>query len=244
LIALLSATWDEISLLKRDIQVAEEGASGELKYKIGELYGQSVVIAVTGVGIRRARTGTSFIIQKFKPLLIVYAGLGGALSPDLKVGDIVLGESVFSLRKNETKELFNDISLVGVEYKKGAFLTESRFINKPEEKKRLFEISSALVVDMETWGVVEAVGQSGIPVASARSVSDESHEKLPDMGAIYNSLGNLDYRKSFPYFISNPSLFYPYLRFRFGNSKKAASSLSDFLAVLVPKFADLYDLNI
>ena len=85
MIALLSATWDEIILLKRDVQVADEGANGELEYKIGELYGQPVVIAVTGVGIRRARAGTSFIIQKFKPCIIICAGLGGALSPDLKV---------------------------------------------------------------------------------------------------------------------------------------------------------------
>ena len=99
MIALLSATWDEISRLKRDIQVSEEGADGELKYKVGDLYGRSVVIAVTGVGIRRARVGTSFIIQKFKPRIIISAGLGGALSPDLKVEDIVLGESVISLRK-------------------------------------------------------------------------------------------------------------------------------------------------
>jgi adenosylhomocysteine nucleosidase len=172
LIALLSATWDEVTLLKKDIQVAEEGADGELKYKIGELYGQSVVMAVTGVGIRRARTGASFIIQKFKPRIIICAGHGGALSPDLKVGDIILGESVISLRKNEKKLLFSDLPFSEIDCKKGALLTESRFVHKPEEKRSLFEASGALAVDMETWGVVEAAGQSGIPVASVRSVSD------------------------------------------------------------------------
>ncbi len=233
MIALLSATWDEISHLKRNIQVAEEGVNGELNYKIGELYGQSVVIAVTGVGIRKARAGTSFIIQKFKPRIIICAGLGGALSPDLNVGDIVLGETVVSLRKDEEKELFNDISLLGVEYKKGAFLTESRFINKPQEKKRLFEASSALVVDMETWGVVEAAVQSGIAVVSVRSVSDESHERLPDMGAIYGNNGEVDIEKASDYFLSDLSLIAPYFKFRFKNSPRASNSLCKFLSSLI-----------
>ena len=233
MIALLSATWDEISHLKTNIQVAEEGVNGELNYKIGELYGQSVVIAVMGVGIRKARAGTSFIIQKFKPRIIICAGLGGALSPDLNVGDIVLGEAVVSLRKDEEKELFNDISLLGVEYKKGAFLTESRFINKPQEKKRLFEASSALVVDMETWGVVEAAVQSGIPVVSVRSVSDESHERLPDMGAIYGNNGEVDIEKASDYFLSDLSLIAPYFKFRFKNSPRASNSLCKFLSSLI-----------
>jgi len=234
LIALLSATWDEISRLKRDIQVSEEGADGELKYKVGDLYGRSAVIAVTGVGIRRARVGTSFIIHKFKPRIIISAGLGGALSPDLKVEDIVLGESVISLRKNEKKELFSDLPFSEIEYKKGSLLTESRFINKPEEKKRLYETSSALAVDMETWGVVEAAGQSGIPVASVRSVSDESHEILPDMGAIYGINGEVDINKASAYFLSDPSLIAPYFKFRFKNTPRAAYSLSKFLSSLIP----------
>jgi len=49
-IALISATWDEITLLKRDVQVTEEGSNGELKYRIGELSGQSILLAVAGKG--------------------------------------------------------------------------------------------------------------------------------------------------------------------------------------------------
>jgi len=76
-IALISATWDEITLLKRDVQVTEEGSNGDLEYRIGELSGQPILLAVAGVGIRRARTGTSFIIQKlvqslWQPLVYKY----------------------------------------------------------------------------------------------------------------------------------------------------------------------------
>ena len=87
---------------------------------------------------------------------------------------------------------------------------------------------------METWGVVEAAGQSGIPVASVRAVSDESHEILPDMGAIYGINGEVDINKASAYFLSDPSLIAPYFKFRFKNTPRAAYSLSKFLSSLIP----------
>jgi adenosylhomocysteine nucleosidase len=233
LIALLTATWDEIRLLKRNIQVSEQGRSGELKYLIGELSGRPVIAAQTGVGIRRARTGASLIIQKFKPSLIIVGGFGGALSSDLNVGDIILGESVISLKKDETKELHCDFSFSDADFVKGQILTESRFVNEPEEKKRLLKVSKASVVDMETWGVAEAARQSKTPVASVRAVSDEVHERLPDMAALYGNNGEFDFIKADKYFKEFPDLVASYLKFRFKNTPIASDSLSKFLSIFI-----------
>lgn len=233
MIALLTATWDEIRLLKQDINVSEEGSSGELTYVIGELTGKQVIVAETGVGIRRARAGASFVIQKFKPSLIILAGFCGALSSDLNVGDIILGESVTSLKKNETRALYHNFLFSDIDCIKAQILTESRFINEPQEKKRLLEESNALVVDMETWGVLEAARQSKTPVASVRAVSDDSNERLPDMAALYASNGKFDFNKADQYFKAHPDLMTPYLKFRFKNTPCASDSLSKFLYSLV-----------
>lgn len=233
MIALLTATWDEIASLKKNIRVSEKGVSGDLEYVLGDIFGRSIVAGQTGVGIRRARAGASFVIQKFKPSLIINSGFGGALSSDLKVGDIVLGESVASLKKNETNHLYSDFSLSNVEFIKGQILTESRFINEPDQKKKLFEASNALVVDMETWGVSEAARQSKTTVSSVRAVSDTSTDKLPDMAALYGSNGELDFIKADQYFKEHPESMTPYLQFRFKNTKLASNSLSKFLTVLI-----------
>lgn len=229
MIALITATWDEIRLLKRDIQVSEDGTSADFEFVLGNLYGKSVIIAESGVGIKKVRTGVSYIIQKFKPSLILIAGFGGALSSELKVGDIVLGEEVFSLMKNEVLELRSDISLPNGKYKKGRILTESRFISEPDEKIRLSEESKSLVVDMETWGVAEAARQSRTPVMSIRAVSDKADESLPDMASIYNSSGEFDFEKADSYFKENPHLITPYLKFRYTNTPAASNSLYLFL---------------
>lgn len=229
MIAVLSAVWDEIEKLSVGMHTLQEGSAGEMSYKIGRIYGNQVLLGSTGVGIRRARAGASYIIQKHKPGIIISAGLGGGLSHALKVGDLVVGENVISLRKSESMKLFCEFPAPDFAHRRGDILTENRFVNDPGLKSSLFKKSGALVVDMETWGVAEAALRSQTPVMSVRSVSDESRERLPDLGAIYNAAGKLAPGKALPYFLRRPSLISPYLRFRFGSYKRAVNSLNSFI---------------
>jgi hypothetical protein len=152
MIAILSALRDEIDILASGIRVLEEGGSGETHYRIGVIHGRKVVLGTTGVGIKRARAGASTIIQKCKPGLIISAGLGGALKLGLRVGDVVLGENVISLKKGERKNLFCEVHGNDMACTRGDILTENRFVNDPGLKSRLYGMSGAHIVDMETWG--------------------------------------------------------------------------------------------
>jgi adenosylhomocysteine nucleosidase len=230
MIAVLSAVWDEVERLSVDMDTLEEGRTGNIHYRIGNLYGKNVLLGSTGVGIKRARTGASFIIQKYRPGMIMSAGLGGGLSHDLKVGDVIVGERVISLKKNESKKLFCEVPERVYVHRRGDIITENRFVNDPARKRDLFNISGALIVDMETWGVAEAALQSETPVMSIRSVSDESRERLPDMGAIYDTSGKLALKKALPYFLYRTSLISPFLRFRIVSYNRALSSLNSFIS--------------
>jgi adenosylhomocysteine nucleosidase len=229
LIAILSATWDEIGEIKKELFITQNGTRDELEFVRGTLRGKSVLLGRTGVGIRRARKGTSLVIQKFKPELIISAGFGGALSPDLKVGDVLLGEWVLSLKKNERRDLLSELPELENDFKKGGILTENRFIHNPGEKKKLFETSGALAVDMETWGIVEATLQSRVKVLSIRSISDESLELLPSMGPIFNSRGKIEKKKAVAYFMYHPAYILPFLRFRVLSREKSSRSLNQSL---------------
>ncbi|MFI5322661.1 MAG: hypothetical protein ACHQ6U_03815 [Thermodesulfobacteriota bacterium] len=135
--AVHSAVWDEVDKLGAHMDTLEEGSASDMRYKIGNLYGKKVLLGSTGVGIKRARTWASFVIRKFKPGLIISAGLGVGLSHDLK------------------------------------------------------------------GGVAEAAIQSKTPVMSIRSISDESRERLPDLGTIYDTSGKLALGKAVLYFLSS-----------------------------------------
>ncbi len=233
MIAIVSSTREEIKGIETSLSKSEEGEWEGVRYISGKISDESLLLGITGVGIKKARKATSFIIQKFKPDLVISAGFGGALSPGLKVGDIVIGEWVLSLKKNEKRVLLSDLPHVEHDFIRGGILTENRFIYDPIEKKKLFEKSGALAVDMETWGVAEAALKSGVKVLSVRSISDEFSETLPDMGSILNNRSILDKRKAFTYFLSHPSHILPYIRFTKFNSKKSSDSLSGFLRKII-----------
>ena len=234
MIAIICSTWDEIKEIKASLSKTEEGEVEGIRYISGRLSEKPVLLGITGVGIKKSRKGTRFIIERFKPNLIISAGFGGALSPGFKIGDIVIGEWVLSLKKNEKRNLFSDVPNCGYDFKKGGVLTENRFISNPREKKKLFEDTGALVVDMETWSVTEVAFERGVKVLSVRSISDEYSETLPDMGSIFNSRGVLDKGKALTYFVSHPLHILPYIRYMTFNSKESSDSLCRFLRKITP----------
>ncbi len=235
MIAVICANWFELAGSKISLQVTDEGTWNELQFFKGHLDGKPVLFARTGVGIRRARDGTGYVIQKFNPELIISAGLGGALGDGLRVGDIVLGQWVFSLKMNKRKELFCDITGLSMEFLRGGLLTENRFVNHPDEKRRLHRQTDALSVDMETWGVVEAAEVYGAPVISVRSISDDNQVELPDMRHFYRTSGDLRKLNAFRYLAINPRLIYPFLRLVLFDVRKSRNALSKFLSELIQK---------
>jgi adenosylhomocysteine nucleosidase len=233
LIAVICANWFELDDNKSYLQITDQGSWNDLQFFKGDLYGKPVLFARTGVGIRRARNGTNYVIEKFKPELIISAGLGGALGDGLRVGDIIVGQWVLSLKRNEKKGLFCDINRLSIDFMKGGLLTENRFIHDPDEKRRLHDETGALSVDMETWGVVEAAEVYGHPVISVRSISDDNRVELPDMRHFYSSCGELRKLNAFRYLILNPRLIYPFLKLVLIDVRKSRSVLNRFLKELI-----------
>jgi adenosylhomocysteine nucleosidase len=233
LIAVICANWFEFGESKSYLQISDQGTRNELQFFKGNFGGKSILFARTGVGIRRARNGTNFVIQKFKPELIISAGLGGALRDGLRVGDIIVGKWVSSLKRNEKKRLFCDINRLSMDFIMGGLLTEDRFLHDPDEKRRLFRQTGALSVDMETWGVVEAADEYGTPVISVRSISDDNQVDLPDMRHFYSRCGELRKLNAFRYLIVKPTLIYPFLRLVLFDMRKSTSTLNRFLKELI-----------
>jgi hypothetical protein len=135
-----------------------------------------------------------------KPKLkVLLMGLCGSLSPDYKVGDIVLyQECVYSPKASEQllqacdrdltpwlhRELEEKASLVRA-------LTSDRLIDSAAEKRQLGQLYTADVVDMEGFAVLEALTQSGAAVAMLRVISDDCHHNIPNLSAALSSDGSL-----------------------------------------------------
>ncbi|MDP4219216.1 MAG: 5'-methylthioadenosine/adenosylhomocysteine nucleosidase [Bacteroidota bacterium] len=94
IIGILSAMPEEIDLLSSNIEDAEVLTFGGREYITGKLEGQEVVAVFSRWGkVAAAQTATT-LITKFGAKKIIFTGVAGAAAPDLRIGDVVIGEEL------------------------------------------------------------------------------------------------------------------------------------------------------
>ncbi len=91
--AILSALAQEqhglIELLQRPSKVNRAGRD----FWLGELHGQSVVLALSKIGKVAAATTATALIERFGVQRMVFTGVAGGLGVGVDVGDVVVGQS-------------------------------------------------------------------------------------------------------------------------------------------------------
>ena len=138
---------------------------------------------------------------------VLLMGLGGSLSTDLTVGDVVLCKTCIdqaSIDGGKTSEgkliqqyecdraLIDWLSQRLTEKVMiGTGVTCDRVISSAEEKRQLGHIHSADVVDMESATVLDNLDQQAASVAILRVISDDCRHPLPDISAAIRPDGSL-----------------------------------------------------
>ena len=234
MIAIISATENEVNGLLNALTNINKTTINSNKIIEGKFLDIDIVIAIAGVGIRKARSCVNSIIKKYKPKILISAGFAGALNPKLQLGDLIIPDWALSLKNNEKIFLDNNLPYIAYKYIKGGVLTESSFINEKNKKLDLFVQSGADIVDMETWAIADTARKQDTRVLSVRAVSDLTNQHLPRMEQIFNRKSKFDKTKAFEYFKSNPGEIFNFLRFRYVNLRKAGIRLNSFLFLLIP----------
>ena len=134
MIALISATEDEVSGLTNSLTNKKISNSGTIKFIEGKFLDIDVVVSISGVGLKKARNCTNTLIKKYNPGTIISAGFAGALNPKLVLGEIVVPDWVSSLKNQEKIQLDNNLPYIASKYIIGGVLTESSFINVKEKR--------------------------------------------------------------------------------------------------------------
>jgi adenosylhomocysteine nucleosidase len=91
-LAILGAFDKEITLLQDKLSNRREQEIEGIEFVSGELNGQKVVIAWTGIGKVNAAMTTTLTIEHFKPDKVIFTGIAGGVNPKLEPGDIVIAE--------------------------------------------------------------------------------------------------------------------------------------------------------
>jgi adenosylhomocysteine nucleosidase len=111
-------------------------------------------------------------------------GLAGALSDDLKTSGCVVPTKIVFEGGSEypTDALLNELIAQGLEPETAAIgdlLCVESEVAGAAEKRRLFEATGAIAVDMESGHLAMAAREAGLAFAALRIILDEAEDSLP-----------------------------------------------------------------
>lgn len=107
-LAIMGAMDEEIAILTDALKNKKELTKGGVTFYKGKLKGKKVIILKAGIGKVNAAYSTAILLDNFKVEGLIFTGVAGGLDPEIKPGDIVIGENLvqydFGELKNDTFE--------------------------------------------------------------------------------------------------------------------------------------------
>jgi adenosylhomocysteine nucleosidase len=153
----------------------------------------SAVLALSGMGGAAARRAAAILISRLRPELLVSVGFGGALTPGLAAGNLVLGATFWHYDPDTRAlqagslpptprpltRLCRDLKQAGLTPVIASLVTTSRIIHKGSQGDPLAGLPYP-VLDLETGVLAEIAAAQGLPFLSLRAISDEAYEEIPE----------------------------------------------------------------
>lgn len=195
-IGIIAAMGIELETLKASISHPAETMLAGIRFISGTMFGKDVVCAVCGIGKVNAALCTQTMILAFHPCCIINTGVGGALIPDYKVCDVVIGQCAvqhdvdtcalgdeagfvstvnrieFPLSQSLNEKLRKALGDLHIHAHFGVIATGDQFIATPEDKTRIHGLFGATVCEMEGGAIAHTCLVSGVPCAILRAISD------------------------------------------------------------------------
>jgi len=128
----------------------------------------------TGVGEKASRQRIRKFLKDQHFDCLISAGFAGALTDDLRVGDLLLAENFSTV---DLGERWSSLSSLPIHV--AGLLTVPALIDSSEERNKLARTSGAGAVDMETEFIARVCATGGIPLLSLRVISDTPHHLFP-----------------------------------------------------------------
>ena len=158
-----------------------------------------VDILIVGIGRPNAEKSIRKFLTSKIPALVLTCGFAGGLSPDLKLGEIVFGESALQTTAGKQSEppeagCYERLAVAGAKPVK--FHCADRIATTVAEKRKLRAETGADAVEMESAAIHAVCQEHSIPCVTVRVISDTALEDLPlDFNALAKPDKSLDFGK-------------------------------------------------
>ena len=151
------------------------------------------LLALSGLGAGAAREAAARLVAQFRPHCLVSLGFGGAVSPELPPGALVLGESFYRFDPATRvldpvprlaapppwPELLGSLTAAGLGAFSGSLITTPYIIHKAGQAGPLRALTHP-VLDLESAAVAAVALAAGLPCLGLRAVTDTAAEEIPD----------------------------------------------------------------
>jgi adenosylhomocysteine nucleosidase len=186
----------------------------------------SAVVALSGIGKKAARRATEAVIRHVQPELLVSAGIAGAVSPKLKVGDVGWARDVVDAE-------------TGVRYRtRGGdwLLVTAQAVAGPAEKREFLQRYGADIVDMESAAVASVALEHGLEFAVVKAISEEADFVMPPLSRFVQGSGRFATGRFMGYVALRPQLWPAVSKLR-ANSRVASVHLSSAVEHLIGEYS-------
>lgn len=187
----------------------------------------NAVVAVGGIGEKCARHAAEVAIEQAQPQVLISAGMVGAISPKLKVGDVGPIREVVDVATGVRYPGARDGEWV---------LATSQDVSDAAEKRDFLTRYGADVVDMEAAAVAQVANEHGLEFAAVKVISDDAEFIMPPMSRFIDQNGRFATRKFLIYIALHPRWWTTLGKIR-ENSSIAAANLCQALGHLIEQYS-------
>jgi adenosylhomocysteine nucleosidase len=167
-------------------------ACRDLRLPAWEWEAGPAVVALSGMGEAAARRAGESLVDRYRPEFLISVGFGGALTPGLAAGDLVLGETFWRYRPDTgalqpgprpacprpLPRLCRALTQAGLTAVTGSLVTTTRIIHKGRQGAPLAGLTRP-VLDLETIALAELAADRGLTFLSLRAITDTAGEEIP-----------------------------------------------------------------
>ena len=209
-IAIIGAMDCEINDIKKEVSDLKEDSYADLKVSTGTINGKFVILAQSGVGKVNAALNTQYIIDTYKPNIIINTGVAGGIAEGLDVGDVVIGTYLVQhdfdvtvlgyargymctgIEKDKPTKYYCDKNLIEkfqtcleqnmpvTKIHQGIIASGDKFVSGKEIKKEINEYFGAMAVEMEGCAIAQVATRNKIPFIVTRAISDLADGKTAE----------------------------------------------------------------
>lgn len=178
-VGIVHATAMEVAPFLDRCERVRKYSGGDLVFRGGLMGEIRIALAQSGMGPKLATRATKALIDGHAPGWIISAGFSGALQTGMKIGDIVVANSVVDTAGTE---LAIDLKMepnpaTGLHV--GRLLMVDHIVRTIVDKKALAEQHAAMAVDMESLAVAQVCREAKIRFLAVRVISDDLSADLP-----------------------------------------------------------------